>query len=394
METTPFVALTLLGIVLVLMMYAAQRRELRSRRQPLRAFFPPVSILKPLKGVDPSLEENLETFFRLDFPEYEVLFGVQDPQDPAVEVARRVMQRHPLVPSALVVVGHEVGYNPKVNNLAGILPHARHELVLISDSNVAVEPAMLSHMVERLSADNVGLVTSFIRGVEGRGVGGALESLQLNTFVMGGVAAVSTVLGQVCAVGKSMLMRRSVLERLGGCSELARYLAEDQVCAEKVRELGLEVTVCPNTIDNVLGRVTVRAFASRHLRWARIRRHISLPGYFGELLTNPLVAALSVAAISPGVATIGLMLGVLGVLCATSMATERSLGVRRPLHHYPVLVTLRGLVVALLWPVPLVSSSVCWRGRSYTISRRTLLQPDHPEAVDDLIDLNPGEAAA
>jgi ceramide glucosyltransferase len=304
------------------------------------------------------------------------------------------MARHPLVPSTLVISESEVGFNPKVNNLAGILPHARHELVLISDSNVAVEPSMLSHMVERISGNNVGLVTSFIRGVDGRGVGGALESLQLNTFVMGGVAAVSTVLGQVCAVGKSMLLRRSDLERLGGFGELGRYLAEDQVCAEEIRGLGREVVVCPNTIDNVLGRVTVRTFAARHLRWARIRRHMSLPAYFGELLTNPLVPALSGAVFAPGIATLGLVLSVLTVLSATSMTVERSLGVRRPVYHYPVLVVLRGLAVALLWPVPLVSSSVRWRGRDFKITRRTLLRPDYEGRVDDIIDFETGEAAA
>jgi ceramide glucosyltransferase len=394
MVTWFLAAATVTGLVLIAVMYEAQRRQLAARGFAVDAFFPPVSILKPLKGVDPALEDNLESFFHLDFPEYEILFGVEDPEDPAVAVARRVMARHPLQRARLVFAGEVVGFNPKVNNLAGILPHARHELLLISDSNVAVDPQMLGHMVEKISDGNVGLVTSFIRGVGGRGLGGALESLQLNTFVMGGVAAVSGPLDQVCAVGKSMLLRRADLDRLGGFSELGQFLAEDQVCAEKIRELGRKVVVCPHPIDNVLGRISMRGFAGRHLRWARIRRHISLPGYFGELLTNPLALAASLFAVAPGAGSAALAATAFVIVCATSVAAERRLGVRRSLFLYPMLVLVRALAVAAMWPVPLVSSSVSWRGRRFRITERTRLVPDSEEEVGNVSGLHTEEAAA
>ena len=394
MVTWILATVNVIGLVLVAVMYEAQRRQLGSQEPAVDAFFPPVSVLKPLKGVDPALEQNLESFFHLDFPEYEILFGVNDPRDPAVAVARRVIARHPMVRARLVIAGELVGFNPKVNNLAGILPHARHELLLISDSNVAVDRCMLRHMVARMSDANVGLVTSFIRGVDGQGLGGALESLQLNTFVMGGVAAVSGPPGQVCAVGKSMLLRRADLERFGGFAELGRFLAEDQVCAEKIRELGREVVVCPHPIDNVLGQITVRGFASRHLRWARIRRHISLPGYLGELLTNPLAMAAGLLAVAPGAGSTALAVTTFVIVCATSVAAERRLGVRRSLIFYPMLVLIRAVAVAALWPVPLVSSSVSWRGRRFRITEGTRLVPDHAEEVGDVSGLQTEEAAA
>jgi ceramide glucosyltransferase len=217
-------------------------------------------------------------------------------------------------------------------------------------------------------------VTSFIRGTGGEGLGGALESLQLNTFVMGGVATVSG-LGRVCAVGKSMLLRRTDLERIGGFERLGRFLAEDQVCGEELRAIGLEVVVCPRPVDNVLGRLSVRSFAGRHLRWARIRRRIHPLAYAGEVLTNPVPPAVALLIVNPGALSVAMAAMTVVLLSATAFESERALGVRRRALAYPPLEILRGLAVGALWPVPFVSSSVAWRGTRYRVGRRTLLVP-------------------
>jgi len=361
------------GWVLVLTMHISQRRQLRSPAT-IGDNCPPVSILKPLKGVDADLESNLESFFDLDYPDYEIVFGVQEPTDSALAVARRVAERHPRVPVRFVIGGPDVGLNRKVNNLANILPRTRFEHLLISDSNVMVMPDMLSDMMARLSRPGVGLVTSFIRGTGGSGLGGALESLQLNTFVMGGVAAVSG-LGRVCAVGKSMLLRRRDLERIGGFARLGRFLAEDQVCGEEIDALGLEVVVCPRPVDNVLGRLSVRSFAGRHLRWARIRRRIHPLAYAGETLTNPVPPAVALLIVEPGVYSAAVAALTIAILSTVAFESERALGVRRRALVYPPLEVLRGLTVGALWPVPFLSSSVAWRGTRYRVGRRTLLVP-------------------
>jgi ceramide glucosyltransferase len=389
-----FAAIIGIGLLLTLVMLGAQWRQLASGAPSAPTDWPGVSILKPLKGVDADLEANLETFFELDYPSYEIVFGVADADDPALAVARRVAARFRKASCRFAVGGPEIGFNPKVNNLANILRRARHEVLLISDSNIAVEPSMLRHMVARLESGEVGLVTSFIRGIRGSSLGASLESLQLNTFVMGGVAAVGGLFGQVCAVGKSMLLRRGDLDRIGGFAELGRYLAEDQICGEFIRGLGRKVVVCPRPVDNVLGRLSVRDFASRHLRWARIRRHISLPGYSAELLTNPLPAACVLLAIAPGRATAAFAALTYVTLVVAAVASERILSVRRPLHHYPLLVALRSLLVGLLWLVPFVSNTVVWRGRSFRIGARTLLEPETPWLPEELADLSPEEAAA
>ena len=376
-------ALVAAGLAAQALMARAARCQLAAPAPPADVL-PPVSILKPLKGSDAGLEANLESFFRLAYPCYEVVLGAQDAADPALAVARGVAAAHPDVPSRVVVDTREVGINPKVNNLANLLRHAGHDVLLISDSNVRVRPEYLADLAAHLSRPGVGLVSSPFRAAAARGAGGALEALQLNTFVLGGVAALHRLFGGVCVVGKSMLVRRATLEALGGFAFLARYLAEDQVCGEEVARRGLNVALSGHVIDNVLGRLSLRDALARHLRWARIRRRMSPAGYAGELLLQPVFAAAVAAATDPGLATALLLATTVVARAALDAAAERAAGVHRRLAVYPLLSTARDLLVAAVWGVPFVSSSVAWRGRRFTIGPRTVLVgPEAPAAAAD-----------
>ena len=285
-------------------------------------------------------------------------------------------RRHPEVPATIVVDAARSGANPKVNNLANIVRHARHDVILISDSNVRVRADYLRDLVANLERPGVGLVSSPIRGRHPEGLGGALEALQLNGFVMGGVAAMHRVFGGVCVVGKSMLLRRATLERIGGFRRLSQFLAEDQVCGQEVAALGARLALSSQPIDNVLGRVSVRDFALRHLRWARIRRRISPLGYAGELLLNPVFLAAVGAAAMPGLATAVTFVTALLARSALDAAAERAVGVRRSLGASPCArCSPKDLVTGVLWAVPFLSRAVTWRGRRFLIGPRTLLRP-------------------
>lgn len=361
-----------LGFALALAMREVQRRLLGSTPPPRPERLPAVSILKPLKGADENLEGNLESFFRLSFPDYELLFGVAEPDDPALPIVCRLIERYPDVTAEIVVDSREVGINPKVNNLANLAGRARHGVLLISDSNVLVGEGYLLDLVSHLERPEVGLVSSPIRGVEGHGLGGALEALQLNTFVMGGVSVLDNV-RLPCVVGKSMLFRREHLEAIGGFSFLGQFLAEDQVFAEEMRRRKLRIAVSGVPVDNVLGRLTVPQFAKRHVRWARIRRRIAIGGYIGELLLNPTALALIGAAVSrteDALALAGVTL--LGMSILDGLA-EQNLKARRPFYHYPYLELIRSMVVIATWPIPFLTRRVSWRGTKFRIGPRTRL---------------------
>jgi len=364
-------ALAAVGLLLAALQLAALRRVLAAPSPPPPARWPGVSVLKPLKGVDPALAENLESFFALDYPELELVFAVADADDPALGVAREVAARHPQVACVLLADARSVGPNPKVNNLANAARHARHDVLLISDSNVRVEPRYVKDLAARLEQPGVGLATNLVRGTAGRGAGGALETLQLATQVAGGVALVQGVLCWPCVMGKSMMLRRSDVDTMGGWAFLGSHLAEDQVSAEEMHRMGRRIALSSRPVDNVVGRLAVPAAASRHLRWARIRRFICAPGYAGEALLCPVVMALVAVLAAPSADTAlaaGLVLVASSLLAA---ASETLLGVRRPAWHYPVLELVRQLGVATLWPVPWGSDEVSWRGHRRRIGPRT-----------------------
>ncbi len=366
-------AVVLASLALVIVMNAAQRQLLRTRRPALPARLPGVSILKPLCGADEGLAENLHSVFRQAYPDFEVLLGVARPDDPALAVARRVAACYPAVPSTVVTDGRRVGLNPKVNNLANLAARATHEHLLVSDSNVRVPPDYLLGMVAHLEREGVGLVSSPIRGWSAGTLGSELEALQLNTYVMGGVGALSLLVGGVCCVGKSMLLRRGDVQALGGFPALGRYLAEDQVCAEWMAAAGRGVVVTGAPVTNVLAPLSLRAFCRRHLRWARIRRWVSPAGYAGELLLLPVFLALLGSLAWPGWQTAAALVAVVVVKSFADAACERRLGVRRAAWRYPVLVLLKDLLVAGLWVVPFFDTRVEWRGNRFQLGPMTRL---------------------
>src|SRR4051812_29955869 len=174
-------------------------------------YTPPVTIFKPLKGEDEGLEENLRSFFRLDYPTYQLLFCVADPADPAAAVVNRLLAEFPGRDAQLVVGCPAFGLNPKVESLAAMERYRRHDTILISDSNVRVRPSYLRETACYLAEPGVGLVTNLFVGVGEAQTGAVLENLQLNGFIAGGVAA-AAVLKLTCVVGKSMLMPVRALE--------------------------------------------------------------------------------------------------------------------------------------------------------------------------------------
>jgi ceramide glucosyltransferase len=361
------------GLTITALLLLGRRWVLGSRVPGPPASLPPVSILKPLKGRDENLAGNLESAYRQDYPDFEILFAAREVDDPALPVARDVAARFPRIRTRIVAGGAEVGLNPKVNNLALALGEARNEILLVSDSNVRLPPDHLRHVVSLLAEPGVGLVSAPVAAHGGSGTGGALESFHLNTFVLSGVAATDRVLRLPCVMGKSMLLRREHLDAMGGFPFLGRFLAEDQVSGEEIRRMGLRTRLCPVPVTNVIGRLSFREFVGRHLRWARIRRRMCPAGYAAEILANPVfLGAVGAAVAGTAVAALAAA-GMLLVVAALGARAERALGVRRPLWLYPPLELARSLATGLLHFVPFFSSRVTWRGNTFRLGPGTLV---------------------
>lgn len=266
-------------------------------RQPrdLGAAWPGVSILKPLKGTDAGLIENLRSFFCLDYPSYEILFSVAESCDPAIAIVHALLAEYPQVKARLIIGGMEATPNPKVNNLLIPYDQAANDLLLVSDSNIRVEPAYLRRMVGELQPD-VGVVTSAVVGKWAESLGGRLESCYLNTFYARCMHFADSF-SLAFVLGKSMLFRRSVADRFGGLRHLGNYVAEDYLMGQAVRRLGLRVAVTVDPVPQYIGSYTVGSFWKRHLRWGRIRRaqvpFLFLLELFQSAITSAVVGALA-----------------------------------------------------------------------------------------------------
>ena len=227
------------------------------RRKGLADYTPPVTIFKPLKGMDEGLEENLRSFFHLDYPVYQLIFGVAEADDPAIEVVRKLQGEFPDHDTKLVVGTPAFGLNPKVENLAAMERHRKHDVILISDSNVRVRPSYLRETACYLAEPGVGLVSNLFAGVGESHSGAVMENLQLNGFIAGGVAG-AAVMRITCVVGKSMLMPVAALEAIGGFAAVRNLLAEDQAIGVRVRQAGYSIRLSHHVIDNVNCRRSFR----------------------------------------------------------------------------------------------------------------------------------------
>ncbi len=343
------------------------------RRRGLPDWTPPVTIFKPLKGLDEGLEENLRSFFRLDYPTYQLLFCVADADDPAIPLVQRLLCEFPGRDARLIVGCPTFGLNPKVESLAAMGRHRKHDVLLISDSNVRVRPSYLRETACYLADPSVGLVTNLFAGVEEEHSGAAIENLQLNGIIAGGVAAAST-LGITCVVGKSMLMPVRVLEAIGGFASVRNLLAEDQAIGLRVRKAGYAIRLSHHVIANVNRHRSFRWFLNRHSRWFKIRRRLAPATFVVEPSFN-LAAIGLVWALSgeSGVAWGGLAVLVgLGIV-RDAAQTYRLRGSLPRLRHL-VLSPVKDLFLLPVWFDALVNRKIHWRGHKFLVGRFTRLR--------------------
>jgi len=353
----------------------ALRRQL-SGAAPVPREAAGISVLKPLRGVDDDLEANLASFASQDWPAFEVLLGLHDESDPATPVARAAATRWP-GSFRVVMQGPELGMNPKVSQLATLVSEARHEILVISDSNVRVEPGYLAEIAARLEDPEVGLVTHLIAGVGERSGGALLESLHLAGGVATGIAAAKRIAGRDVVMGKSMALRRQDLAAMGGFEPVKDLLAEDYVIGQMVPKL-LEkrVELASRPVQNVTQDRTVVQFFHRARRWAVLQHALVGPWlYAAQIIQNPVLLATLALAADPAPWTVAAWVAVAGARALLDGAAGSAL---RPGGFNPaqlMLVPVKDLLLGMAWIEGFFRRSVDWRGTRLRVLPGTRLAP-------------------
>lgn len=331
-------------------------------------FLPPVTIIKPVKGLDPDAFENFASFCSQEYPEFQVIFALASTDDPAIPAIRRLQAQFPHNPPELVIDGTSHGANGKVGNLVNAFPFARHDIIVIADSDVRVGPGYLRATVAPFSDPKVGLVTNLYRSAGGGSLPTVVEALGFSTEMIPNVLTALRLEGLTFALGASMACRREALLQIGGFRSLADFLADDYQLGNRIAGAGWRLELSPEIVMCHSRGDSLRQVLSRQLRWCRTMR-VSRPcGYLLSGMTHPFWGGLAALASSGGLAYAATAITIL-LLIRWVVALRFSRGYVRDglLPRYLWLLPLRDILYSLCWALSFLGRRVRWRGELFEL---------------------------
>ena len=350
-------------------------RRFAGKPMPQAATFPGVSLLKPLHGAEEGLYDNLNSFCRLDYQgPVQVVFGLRDPQDPAVAVVRRLQAKLPESDLVLVIEARTTGANGKISNLVNMAPSIRHELVVIADSDIRVEADYLQRLAGALAEPGVGLVTCLYRGIPVGGLWSRLAAMGINYHVLPSVL-VGLALGRADpCFGSTMALRRETLARIGGFEAFVNHLADDHAIGAAVRREAGRIVVPRMIVGHLCRERSAGEMLRQELRWARTLRLLDPAGYFGSAVTHPLPFALLALALSSG-APWGIGALALAVLCRLLLQSQVDRVIGSIGGGTFWLGPIRDLLSFAVFVASHFTDAVTWRGQRFRVNRDGTLIP-------------------
>jgi len=350
----------------VLASVAALRFFSRERARKLTNFTPPVSLLKPLRGVDFGSYENFASFCRQDYPEYEILFGLNDAADSAAPLIQRLMSEFPSRNIRLVVGSEQPGANRKVAKLASLVREARHEILALSDGDIRVGPNYLRDVVAPLADEKTGAVTSFYRGVAEKNLGAELEAVGAASDFFAGVLMAQWMEGVNFALGASIATTKRWVAKIGGFEAIADMHSDDYELGHRIAKAGGKILLSREAVWTMYSAQSLRGFWEHQVRWARTVRMCRPGSYFGLIFTQGLPWALLAAMVAPerwiGSAYLVayLVLRLVMAWCVGVWGVGDEV-LRRKLW----LVPLRDAIYFVVWLASFASNRIMWGGDEY-----------------------------
>lgn len=337
--------------------------------------WPPVTVLKPVHGLEKNLKENLRSICLQDYPEYQVVFSAQRPDDPAIPLLYEIQQEFGTARVTVVVKNIQAGMNGKVNNLLGALTEAKHEILVISDSDILLKPDYLKTVVAPLADPNVGAVNPLFKAVRADRWYEKLELLSMNAdFIPSVVFAHVTGAAGFC-MGQSIAIRRTTLEAIGGLESLAEYLVEDYEIGRRIWASGKKMAIVPYFIEAVVDLKSVSQWWGHQVYWDQNTRAARPGGFFATVLTRSVPFALLYALLRLGdpigVGVLAVALSVRHITVAAMLGAFRDHEGIRSLRLLP----LRDLLGLVSWALAFTQRTVTWRGAEFVLTRNGRLTP-------------------
>jgi ceramide glucosyltransferase len=357
-------------IYYLLATFAAVAFFRRARARKLADFIPPVSLLKPVRGVDFASYENFASFCRQDYPNYEILFAVNDENDPAVPLIRRLIEEFPERRMRLFIGAERLGANRKVNKLARLAREARHEILVLTDGDVRVGRNYLHEVVAPFLDETIGAVTSFYRGIAEHNLAAEVEAIGASSDFFAGVLMANWMEGMSFALGASIVTTKEWVARIGGFEAIANLHSDDYELANRIAKAGGKVLLSREAVWTMYPAQTLRGFWQHQLRWARTVRLCRPVSFLGLIFTHGLPWAILAALFAPAV-WVGssylaaylvlrlLMAWIVGVWGVGDDVLRRKLW----------LVPFRDAIYFAVWLGSLASNRITWGGEEFMMQK-------------------------
>jgi ceramide glucosyltransferase len=352
--------------------YLRERRAAFATLEAAAGFTPPLSLLKPLHGAEPHLEQHLTTFFEQDYPQYEILFCARTADDAGLAIARSVAARYPQIPARFFSTGEPPYINAKVRSMELMEGAAAHEILVISDSDVRVTPNYLRAVALPFSDPPVGAITCPYRGIAAEGgLWARLEAVGMSVEMTAGVLVARMMEGMQFTLGPTMAFRRDTIRKMGGFRVTAEYCADDFVLGNETYKLGQKVVLSHHAIDHMVINATFVQSLKHQVRWMKSTRFSRPKGHFGTALTFSMPFGLLglVAGIASHHAAVGISLLIWGIASrlALSIAVGNWVVGDRDWFNLLVLYPLRDLMGFCFWAASYLSNKILWRGRVFKL---------------------------
>ena len=357
---------TFAGVLQAVVGWWAVRRYSRQKSLPGQ-WQPAITVLKPLHGDEPMLEEALASFCEQDYPAFQIVFGLHDPADPALHVIRRLRARFPAVDIDVVIDPAQHGVNRKIGNLINMYPRAKHDVIVMADSDIHAPADYLRQLASGLAGEGVGLVTTLYAGLgASRTLAARLGATQINHSFLPG-ALLARALGREDCLGATMALRRETLEGVGGLPALVHHLADDAVLGRLVCARGETVALAATLPATTVPEMRVSDLFAHELRWGRTIQSLAPVGFAMSSLQYPLFWS-ALAAVLTGFqpSAIALFVGVWLMRAAAMMGIDALLGLTTAVPVW--LLPLRDLLSVAVILASYGGSQVAWRGHVLRIS--------------------------
>jgi ceramide glucosyltransferase len=367
-------------IVATLAAWRFFRRE-RARRLPV--YTPSVSLLKPVRCVDFGSYENFASFCRQDYPDYEILFAVNDEADPAAPLIRRLMEEFPRCRIRLLVGAERLGANRKVNKLVRLAREAQHEILVLTDGDVRVGPNYLQEVVAPFADDKTGAVTSFYRAIAERNLGAELEAVGAASDFFAGVLVAEWMEGITFALGASIVTTKRWLAKIGGFEAIADLHSDDYELGHRIAKAGGQVLLSREAVWTMYPAQSVRGFWDHQVRWARTVRLCRPLSFAGLIFTHGLPWVLLAAAIAPAK---WIAAGYLVAYLVLRFLMAWTVGVwgvgDEVLHRKLWLIPLRDAIHFVVWIASFGSNRITWGGEAFTMEKGQMVPANSGKASD------------